>query len=351
MKKYKMKKWIEILAVSAVSAVLFAGCSDESLEQELVYRTAGIESMEAGDYVSAVTAFENALQQHVGKIGQMEIDICYYKAASQYAAGDVEGALKSYQDLLSYDTEDGNAYYMKGCILLQQGETEQALSDFSNAVKYHENDYELYINIYENLAAYNLTEDGEAYLNKAFAIKGDEKEDLAWRGKIYTMLGEYENAAAELTSAIEKGSTAAKLYLAQVYDAQGDAENAEKYYREYVDAGEADAVALNALAEIEITKENYANALDYVNQGLAMEYVPNKKALLQNKLTACEYMGDFAAAWAVVQEYIVLYPDDMAAQREYIFLKNRQGVQEEPKVPEEPATEETIPEETEAATE
>ena len=35
-------------------------------------------------------------------------------------------------------------------------------------------------------------------------------------------------------------------------------------------------------------------------------------------------------AWATIQEYIVLYPDDAAAQREYTFLKNRQGALEIP---------------------
>lgn len=329
MKKYMNKKWMGILAVAAVAVTLFAGCNNESMESELAYRAKGIESMEAGDYEGAVTAFESALGQHTGKITETEIDICYYKAAAQYAAGDMEGALNSYQNLLDYDSEDGNAYYMRGCVLLQQGEQEKALSDFSNAVKYNAEDYELYIHIYENLDVYNLTEEGKAYLNKAFEIKGDRAENLAWRGKIYTMLGEYDNAATELAAAIDKGSVIAKLYLAQVYDLQGDSENAEKYYQEYVETGAADAEAMNALAEIEIAKGNYAKALDYIQQGLALENVPNKKALMQNQILASEYIGDFETAWAVVQEYIAMYPEDAAAQREYTFLKSRQGVLEE----------------------
>ena len=43
---------------------------------------------------------------------------------------------------------------------------------FADAVKYNHSDYELYINIYKNLAAYDLAEDGTAYLNDAFSIKG-----------------------------------------------------------------------------------------------------------------------------------------------------------------------------------
>ena len=88
--------------------------------------------------------------------------------------------------------------------------------------------------------------------------------------------------------------------------------------------GTADSVAMNALAEIEMEKGNYTAALDYINQGLAMEEVTNQKDLMSNQIIACEYTGDFAKAWSVVQEYVTLYPEDEAAQREYIFLKNRQ---------------------------
>lgn len=351
MMQYKNKKVMVILSATAVTAALLAGCANERLEDELSYRTIGISSMEEGDYEGAIDAFSSALEQHIGKIGETEIDICYYKAAAQYASGDITGALESYDNLLKYDNKNADAYYMRGCIMLQQGDSEQALSDYEKAVKYNPNEYELYVNIYENLVSHNLTEDGEGYLNKAFAIKGDAAENLAWRGRIYTLLGQYDNAATELSAALEKESVIANLYLAQLYDAQGDSANAQTYYKTYVDSGEADSVAMNALADIEIAQGNYAAALDYVNQGLAMDNVPNKKALMQNQMIACEYTGDFDTAWQVMQEYIALYPEDTTAQREYTFLKNRQEateVTEEETVPEETGTEQVPVEGTEA---
>lgn len=318
------KKIVYTLAAAAVAAVLMSGCTNEKLENELAYREVGINSMENGDYEGAVAAFDRALAQCVGKITRTEMDICYYKAAAQYAGGDLEGALNTYQALLDYDSKDGNAYYLRGCISLQTGDSKSALKDFENAVKYNPNDYELYINIFENLAGYNLSGEGETYLNKAFDIKGDKAENLAFRGKIYYMLGEYQNAIEELNAAIEKESKEAELYLGQVYEAMGDMASAETHYRAYVDSGAADAQAMNALAEIEIGKGNYAGALSYALGGLGMEEVPNKRELMQNAIISYEYTGDFASAWSMMQEYIELYPDDEAAQREAIFLKNRQ---------------------------
>ena len=313
-----------ILAGAALAAALLAGCTNERLENEMAYRKIGINSMQSGDYEGAVAAFNSALSQCVGEIGELEIDICYYKAAAQYAGGDTEGALATYQAMLDYDDKNGDAYYLRGCLKLQNGDSESALSDFNNAVKYNSDDFELYVGIYENLAAHNMVSEGEEYLNQAFEIKGNSADQLTWRGRIYYLLGQYENAQTELTAALEKDSSRANLYLAQVYEAQGDSANAEKYYQAYVQTGTADSVAMNALAEIEMEKGNYTAALDYINQGLAMEEVTNQKDLMSNQIIACEYTGDFAKAWSVVQEYVTLYPEDEAAQREYIFLKNRQ---------------------------
>lgn len=329
----KRHKLIHIVTAAALSAMFLSGCSNERLEDELAFRDIGISDMQKGDYDGAIVAFGSALALCNGEITDTEIDICYYKAAALYAGGDIDGALETYQALIDYNEKEGNAYYLKGCLNLQKGDTDTALTDFSNAVKYNGNEFQLYIGIYENLTAYNMKEQGEEYLNKAFDIKGSSGENLAFRGKIYYLLGQYDNAEKELTAAIEKESKEANLYLAQVYETQGNMGQAETYYQAYTASGAADSVAMNALAEIEIEKGNYVVALDYVNQGLAMENVTNRAELLSNKIVACEYSGDFATAWEAVQEYITLCPEDTAAQREYIFLKNRQ-MKEEPPEPE-----------------
>ena len=325
MKKHRLPYMV---AGAVLFAALFTGCTNERLEDELDFRKIGINSMQSGDYEGAVAAFNSALSQCVGKITDTELDICYYKAAAQYAGGDIEGALATYQAMIDYDGKNGNAYYLHGCLSLKQQDTDTAKKDFANAVKYNPDDYELYVGIYENLAANNMTDEGEEYLNRAFDIKGNSAENLTWRGRIYYLLGQYANAVKELEEAVKKDSAKANLYLAQVYEAEEDSANAEKYYQAYVDSGTADSVAMNALAEIQMGKGNYEAALEDIRQGLAMDNVTNQQELLSNQIIAYEYSGDFSSAWDVVQQYVSLYPDDEAAQREYIFLKNRQSTDE-----------------------
>ena len=317
------KKFTYITALTLLSFTLMTGCTNERKENQTAYRQIGINAMENGDYAGAVDAFNSALGQCIGKITENELDICYYKAAAQYAGGDSAGAVDTYTAIIDYDKKAADAYYLRGCVYLKQGNTEGAVSDFDEAVKNNSSDYELYVNIYENLSAYDMTEKGEEYLNKAFDIKGNSAEDYAWRGRIYYDLGQYDNAQTELKSALDKESVIANLYIAQVYEAQGDPENAEVYYQNYVNSGTADSEAMNALGEIEMAKGNYSGALTYLQQGIAMENVTNKRELMQNLIICYEYTSDFNSAWNMVQEYVQAYPEDASAQREYIFLKNR----------------------------
>lgn len=313
-----------VAAVIALAVTGLTGCASENKKNELLYRQTGIDYMTNGDYAEAVEAFDSALSYCKGTIGETELDICYYKAAAQYASGDLEGAMATYDALIAYDKKDADAYYTRGCLLLQLGEMDKALDDFTNAVAYNADDYELYINIYKNLSAYNLTEQGEEYINQAFDIKGDEAEHLTYRGELYLLLGEYANAQAELEAALAKNGTEANYMMAQLFEAQGDMESAETYYKVYAESEEADAEVMNALAGLAIAKADYETALSYVNQGLAMENHSCKRELLQNQVICLEYAADFTGAWQVAQEYIALYPNDLDMQREFIFLKNRQ---------------------------
>lgn len=322
--KNKGKKAGVVLA-ALLMGVCLTGCTNTRMENELAYRQTGLDCMQSGDYAGAIDAFDRALSHCLGTIGDTEMDICYYKAAAQYASGDAEGALATYDALLAYDKKEADAYYLRGCLRLARGEGELAFADFANAVAYNPNDYELYIHIYKSLAAYDLDAQGAECLKQAFAIKGNDAEHLSYRGELYLLLGEYENALAELNAALEKGSTEANLVLAQVYEAQGDTAGAETCYKAYIEAGAEHPEAYDALAELYMAKSDYQTALTYVRQGLALPEGMNCRELLQKQVACLEYTADFAGAWQAAQEYTALYPNDPEMQREYIFLKNRQN--------------------------
>lgn len=318
----RTKKFTYILAAAVLVAAL-TGCTNEKQENEDAYRQIGINCMEAKDYEGAISAFDSALSQKIGKIGDEEIDICYYKAAAQYANGDTDGAIATYSSILDYDEDNADAFYLRGSLYLVLGDTAAAQADFNSAVTNNSEDYELYVNVYEQLNGAGMTSEASDYLNQALELKGDSANAHLWKGRIYLVLSDYENAEKELKTALDKKSVEANLYLAKLYEAQDDAETAASYYETYLDSGDADSEVMYALGMAEMNQENYQGAIEYFQSGLAMEEVTNEQELLQNLVIAYEKSGDFSSAKTTMEQYLEDYPDDEDAQREYIFLCTR----------------------------
>ncbi len=322
-KKMKRISNRKLLCIALLFAALtLTACGDSQNTDQEAYRQYGLNCLSEGNYEDAVTAFQMALNQSRGTVGALEIDICFYKAEAQYLNGDYDGALETYSALIDYNS-DAEAYFLRGNLYFQQGRTEEALSDFASAVARDKNNYELYIGIYETLAAGDLKEEGQEYLNTALNIRGDKAYDKMEKGRIYLLLGDLENAVAYLKEASEGGNETANFYLGEAYEASGDSEAAESCYQAYLDSGIADSSELCTMGERQLENGNYEYALECFSAALALESVPNKQTLLKDMVIAYESAGDFASAKSAMQEYLELYPDDEAAQREMIFLKTR----------------------------
>ncbi len=321
----KKKKMLSGTALFCVSAVLLAGCStgQERMEKKAAYRTIGINAMEAEDYEGAMEAFNSALEQ-ASEIGENEIDICYYKAAAQFASGDFEGAIETYSALLESDGKNSDAYFLRGCVYLKRGDDTKAREDYAAAVKYAETD-EIYLPIYYSLSGAGYEAEGKAYLDEALEKRvGRNAKNHTVKGRIYLIRGEYQEAVKRLKEAVEKGDVDANLYLAQAYEALGDAGQSEACIAAYVEEYPQSSVAFNQLGRKEMEAGNYQEAAAYFQEGLEQQEVTNEQQLRSNLIAAYEYSGDFEGAWELMEAYASDYPGDEAAMREILFLrKNR----------------------------
>lgn len=318
------RKTALFLTVMVLGMTGMTGCQDEkALENEQAYRQVGINKMNEGDYEGAVDAFQKALDQSKAVVGDMEIDICYYKAAAQYNSGDVKGALTTYEALIDYDKKNPDVYFLRGCVYLKEGDTENAMKDYQKSFELSENDFELYVSVYENLEGAGCKEEAEKVLTEALKLESDEPQAHRERGHIYLLRGDYENARKELDQAINKKDTKALLYMAQVYDAQGNSKQAQALYESYISQYGSDTTTLNMLGEMQLAEGNYKQALEFFQQALETEHPENEQQLRRNEIIACEYLLDFAAAKEKMKAYIEDYPEDEKAQREYTFLQTR----------------------------
>lgn len=319
----KFQKYIAVSAVVLLLAGSLAGCTDKDKENQEAYRKIGINSMAEGNYEKAIKSFQKALDTSLGEIGAEEIDICYYKAAAQFAKGDYDDAIKTYTALIDYDKKNGEAYYLRGSVYLNQDKKEKALKDYDKAIAADPTDYELYEGIYENLSNSGYEDEGKQYLEKALENKAKEAEDYAAQGHIYYLLGDYKQAKTNLDKAIDKNSKSALLYLAEVYNAEDKTEEAQALLENYVKDNAKDSKALNTLGMMQMNHENYEDALKYFQLGLEIKDASDRQELMKNEIAAYEYMGDFASAKKKMEAYLKEYQNDEEAVREYTFLKTR----------------------------
>lgn len=312
-------------AMFIILAVLTAGCaqSKESFEKEEAYRTIGIKAMEDGDYARAMEAFNSALVQ-ASEIGPNEIDICFYKAAAQFASGSYHDAIETYNLLLESDDKNSDAYFLRGCVWLKANESNKAREDYDKAIEYAEND-EIYLMIYNSLNAAGYELEAKEYLDEALEKRtGRKAENYTVKGKIYYLEGKLEEAVEYLVKAIDKGDVEANLYLARTYEAMQEDAKAESCINAYIEENPKSSVAYNQFGCKELEEGNFEKAVSFFEQGLALEKVTNEQELRSNLIAACELSGDFESAREKMREYIKDYPMDSAAEREYLFLeKNR----------------------------
>ena len=302
-----------------------AGCQNNQqvVEDQQAFRQVGINKMNEGDYAGAVDAFQKALDKSQAVISELELDICYYKATAQYNNEDAKGAIATCDALIDYNKKDAKAYFIRGCVYLKEGDSENARKDYSRALELSGNDYALYLSVYENLSGAGFVEEAEELIAKALELEGDSAEDYRERGHVYLIRKEYDNARKELDQAIKMGDTKALLYLAQVYDAQDDGKKAKSLYESYLEKNGSDTDTMVALGEMQMEAGKYKRALELFQQAMVAGSLENDKSLRRNEIICYENLHDFANAKEKMASYVKDFPEDEEAQRENTFLQTR----------------------------
>lgn len=330
------KKLVTALLISALSVSVFAGCGPVDREAQESYRQLGITQLQSGEYSSAVESFQKALNESLGKIGKREMDICYYKALAQFKAGQTLGAIETYMALLEYDDENADAYFLRGSAYLQceaqesvaekQSEYhEKGMADYDKAISLDAKNYKLYIGIYENLMALDWEDEADAYLAKALELACETGQEYCSKGYVYLMLGEYDQAASLLATAVEKNCDEAILYQAQLYKLQGDEEKAQSLLDAYIAKYPEDVNALSEAGMLAFSAGAYEEAAKILEQAYSLVDKGSNQDLQRSLVYAYEYAGQFNKAYELMKEYVKLYPGDSEAAREYEFLKTRTG--------------------------
>lgn len=301
---------------------LFQTAEENGEETRLLYRGMGLAYLGKTDYEAAIAYLEAALRLGDSRVEDLDFDINYYLATAYYKNGQMQEAVGVYDAILGLRPEETNAYYLRGCVKLAEGNFDAAQADFDTAVIKEPKNYDRMIRIYMVLEEYGYKEAGLVYLQNA--MKENEKSISDYdMGRICYYMGDYENARGFLEKLKTTTDYGAALYLGRTYEALGDYNYAASIYAGYAEYDQTKAEIYNQLGLCRMQLKEYDAALLAFQTGMNIEGNDMMQTLKFNEAVTYEYMGDYKTAAALMNSYLRSYPDDETAKREYEFLQTR----------------------------
>lgn len=295
---------------------------EEAENERLIVRGKGIAYMGLMEYEKSIECFRKALSASNGWVEPFDYDVNYYLATAYIKNGQYEKARKVYDAILALNSDENDARFLRGVVLLELNEYDAAKADFESVLKNDPKNYDRLIQIYQELEHYGYQELGQEYLRQA--LENDDKGMTAYdKGRIYYYQGEFQKAYLMLEEAREKGDVNSFLYLGKSYEATGDYNYASSVYKSYLANDTGNAEIYNQLGICEMAKKEYLSALEAFQTGKNVENNDMMQTLSYNEIVAYEYLGEYEKATVLLEEYLELYPDDEKAIREYEFLKTR----------------------------
>lgn len=287
----------------------------------LLYRGQGLAYMGLTQYEEAAASFERALSSGNGRVDEIDYDINYYLATAYYKLGETSKSIQAYNAIIALKPKDKLAYYLRGSLRIAE-DFERARADFEKAISLAPEDYDQLIDIYQVMVRYGYREAGEEYLQTALSSESKAMTDYQ-SGRIYYYLGDYDNARNHLEKARKNEGVEAVLLLGQTYEELGDYNYAISVYGSYIEGDQTDARVYNRLGLCRMELKAYNEALTAFQAGMNVENNDMLQTLKFNEIVTYERLGEYKKAAVLMESYLSVYPDDEAAQREYIFLKTR----------------------------
>ena len=289
------------------------------------YRGKGIAYFEMADYENAVIYFDKALE--IKELTDTDRDINCYKSNALEALKDYEGAIATCDILLKEDKSDASIFFRRATCLAGLGKYEEAIEDYDKAIELDNTNYDYYFGKYDSLMEEGKEEEANETINKALAIKGSKKDNAFSLGKLYYLIGDYEQATPLFETAYADENMQAAYYLGIISRKDKKNKNAAKYLREYIESEPVlrSAHPYSELILCDIYIGEYEEAKSLIEKALKLKDEENIRVIEYNEVILYEKMLDYKTAYEKCLKFMEKYPDDKAMKKELAFLETRVG--------------------------
>lgn len=259
-----------------------------------------------GQYEDALKQFKAAYQDTTNTIANVNNKQVYLgQAVSYYYLGDYEKSVELCDKALKLKNTtslNSRLWCSKGVALERLGQIEDALKAYNEAVQADKDNWQAYY----RMSAIYLSDDSQI----------TKDADAAQQAREF------------LVAAYKKGEKDVGYYLGELYFLQGDTDQGRKYLEKYVSKANGDYLtdAYNELATMAIEEGDYSRAEEYLTQGRNAASGEAAQKLWKNQMILMERQGMFGEARKIAGEYLQKYPDDKDMKREYRFLKTRDDI-------------------------
>lgn len=304
-------------------AILDKDNSIVNKNNKLAYRGKGITYLKSFQYKEAVNQFDKALA--ISELTNLNLDILYYKANAEEKAGLNEEAEQTYTKILKTDNKNAVVYAGRAAIYGKLKDYEKSLADYDKAISLDKKNYNYYLGKYFIQMESKDKNGATQVLETAAALEAKSQSDKYGLAKIHYYMEDYEKALPELEESIKNGFTGGYFYIGGIYEIKGDYQSAIKKYKSFIEDNttEKTAEVYNQIGYCLIESGQYEDALSYIKTGLEYQDADFDKSLKHNEIVSYEKLGNFAAAYKQMTQYISQYPKEEDATKEYEFIKTR----------------------------
>jgi tetratricopeptide (TPR) repeat protein len=278
----------------------------ENKERAEYYIGYGMILNHLGRYEEAVEQFEKARQDVDNSIANANNKQVYYgEAVSYYYLEEYEKGLELCEKALEFAKPaslDSKIYCSKGVLEEACGDVQGAMESYQKVISLDSRNWQAY---YRMSRIYQNQEDEDAAgQSRAFLETADEEGETAatyYLGMLY--LGQED---------ISQGKKYLEKYISS--------EDVDKETDNFL------VSAYNQLATYAIQESDLELAEEYLEKGKSIAGEEQGRQLWKNQIILLEQQGEYGQACQVAKEYLQEYPQDKEIKKEYRFLKTRDTV-------------------------